>query len=140
MSWTVGLILNNILLKTEYYKKIANLNFMSSVSLNEHIGINYFKWVVKNTYFKFFNQKIKFNNKKTELTKMRKEMTIAEISHLIGFIFMSIIAFYKGISDNYLFGLTIMILNVIMNLYPILLQQVNKRRIDKLVNRQIPTQ
>jgi len=102
-------------------------------NLNKIIGLGYFKWIVKNTFFKFFNQKIKLKNKKTELSEIRKEMTIAEISHLIGFIFVTVIALYKSVSINYLFGLTIMIVNILMNLYPSLLQQENKRRIDKLI-------
>lgn len=138
-SWIVGMILNSMLVKTEYYKKISNLNFIKSKTLNKNIGIQYFKWIVKNTFFKFFNQKIKLENKKTELTEVRREMTIAEISHLIGFIFVTFIAIYKSVSHNYLFGLTIMVINILMNLYPSLLQQENKRRIDKLIKRQIKT-
>ncbi len=139
ISWIVGLVLNSILVKTEYYKKISNLNFIESKTLNKKIGIEYFKWIVKNTFFKFFNNKIKFENKKTELTEVRREMTISEISHLIGFIFVTFIAIYKSISNNYLFGLTIMVVNILMNLYPSLLQQENKRRIDKLSKRQVKT-
>jgi len=136
ISWIVGMILNSILVKTEYYKKLSNLNFITSKALNKNIGIEYFKWIVKNSFFKFFNQKIKLKNKKTELTEIRKEMTLAEISHLIGFIFVTFFAIYKSITHNYLFGLTIMIVNILMNLYPSLLQQENKRRIDKLIKRQ----
>jgi hypothetical protein len=123
-------------MKTEYYKKISNLNFIEGKVLNKSIGIEYFKWIVKNTFFKFFNQKIKLKNKKTELTEIRREMTIAEISHLIGFIFVTFFALYKVVLGNYLFGLTIMVVNILMNLYPSLLQQENKRRIDKLIRRQ----
>ena len=103
------MILNSILVKTEYYKKLSNLNFITSKALNKNIGIEYFKWIVKNSFFKFFNQKIKLKNKKTELTEIRNEMTLAEISHLIGFIFVTFFAIYKSITHNYLFGLTIMV-------------------------------
>ena len=137
ISWIVGMILNSILLKTKYYKKLSNLNFVTNKMLNKCIGIEQFKWVVKNTFFKFFNQKIKLKDKKVELTEIRKEMTIAEISHLIGFIFVIFFAVYKGFTHNYLFGLIIMIVNIFMNLYPSLLQQENKRRIDKLIKRRI---
>ncbi|MBB4119623.1 cytochrome b561 [Mesonia hippocampi] len=139
ISWIVGMILNSIIVKTEYYEKLSHLNFIESKNLNKKIGIGYFKWIVKNTFFKFFNQKIKLENKNVELTEIRKEMTIAEISHLIGFIFVTGFAVYKSFTHNLLFGLTIMIANTLMNLYPLLLQQENKRRIDKLINRQIKT-
>ncbi len=134
VSWIIGMIFNSILMKTEYYQKLSNLNFIKSRNLNKIIGIEYFKWIVKNSFFKFFNQKIKVNNKKTtDLTEIRKEMTMAEISHLIGFLFVTVIALYKSISQNYLFGLTLMVINILMNLYPALLQQENKRRIDRLI-------
>lgn len=136
ISWMVGMILNSLLVKTEYYKKLSNLNFIKSKTLNESIGIKYFKWIVKNTFFKFFNQNIKLKNKKTDLTEIRNEMTLAEISHLIGFVFVIIFAIYKSFSVSLVFGLTIMIANILMNLYPSLLQQENKRRIDKLIKRQ----
>lgn len=129
------MLLNFILMKTGYCHKISNLNFTE----NKNIGIEYFKWIVKNSFFKFFNPKIKVDNKKTDLTEIRKEMTIAEISHLIAFIFVTVIALYMSILHNYLFGLTIMIVNVLMNLYPSLLQQENKRRIDKIIKRQRKT-
>lgn len=57
ISWIVGMIINAILLKTEFYKKISNLNFITSETINKNIGINYFKWIVKNTFFKFLTKK-----------------------------------------------------------------------------------
>jgi len=92
ISWIVGMILNSILMRTEYYKKLSNLNFIKSKTLNKNIGIKYFKWIVKNTFFKFFNQKIKLENRDADLTEIRNEMTLSEISHLIGFIFVTIFA------------------------------------------------
>ena len=137
ISWIVGMILNSILVKTEFYKKLSNFNFIPSKTLNKFIGIDYFKWIVKNTFFKFFNQKIKLKNNKADLTEIRNEMTIAEISHLIGFIFVTVFAIYNSFIVNIVFGLTMMIPNILINLYPSLLQQENKRRIDKLINRKI---
>ena len=139
ISWIVGMIINSILVKTEYYEKVSNLNFIKSKSLNKNIGINYFKWIVKNSFFKFFNQKIKIKDKKTELDEIRKEMTLAEISHLIGFVFVTFFAVYKSITHELLFGLIIMIVNILMNLYPTLLQQENKRRIDPIIKKQKKT-
>ena len=139
ISWIVGMVFNGILMKTEYYEKVSNLNFIKNQQLNKRIGIKYFKWIVKNTFFKFFNQKIKLENKSADLTEIRREMTLSEISHLIGFVFVVIVAIYKTISTGILFGLTMMVPNILMNLYPSLLQQENKRRIDKILNRKIET-
>lgn len=135
ISWLVGMILNAILMKTAYYDNLSNLNFIRSKNLNKKIGLKPFKWMVKNTFFKYFNQKIKVENQNVDLTKIRKEMTFSEISHLIGFAFVTIIAFFKIFSVGLIFGLTIMIPNTLMNLYPSLLQQENKRRIDILIKK-----
>ncbi len=135
ISWIVGIIINAILSKTKYYQRIANLNFIKSKALNKNIGIKYFKWIVKNTFFKFFNQKINLENKKVDLTEIRNEMTLSEISHLIGFIFVTIFATYQCFNLSIVFGITMMIPNILMNLFPSLLQQENKRRIDKILNR-----
>jgi hypothetical protein len=135
ISWIVGMILNAILIKMVNYDKLSNLNFIRSKNLNEKIGLKPFKWLIKNTFLKFFNQKIKVENQNDDLTEIRKEMTFSEISHLIGFAFVTIFAFYKIFSVGLIFGLTMMIPNTLMNLYPSLLQQENKRRIDILIRR-----
>ena len=136
ISWIIGMLINSLLKRTENYKKLSNLNFIPSSTLNKSIGLIYFKWTVKNTFFKFFNQKIKLNTKTTDLNEIRHEMTLAEVSHLIGFIFVVVVAVYMSFSKGIFFGISIMIANIFMNLYPSLLQQENKRRIDRLIRKQ----
>lgn len=138
ISFMVGMIINAFLRKTEFYKAtLSNLNFIKSERLNKAIGLAGFKWIIKNTFLKFFNQKLKLNRKaeKSDLYKLRKEMTISEVDHLIGFVFVSIFALVKFYNHNFLFGLIIMLVNIVMNLYPSLLQQENKRRIDKFLQK-----
>ena len=138
ISFIVGIAVNAILRRTEFYKRsLTNLNFVTSEKLNKVIGIGIFKWVVKNTFFKYFNQSLTLKKRieKTDLVKLRDEMTAAEISHLIAFLFVTFFAFAKFYNLNFLFGLTIMIVNVLMNLYPSLLQQENKRRIDRFIKK-----
>ena len=137
ISWIVGMVFNGILMKTKYYEKVSNLNFIKNKRLNKRIGIKYFKLIVKNTFFKFFNQKIKLEIKNADLTEIRREMTLSKISHLIGFVFVVIVAIHKSITTGIIFGLTMMVPNILMNLYPSLLQQENKRRIDKILNRKL---
>ena len=136
-SWIVGMMLNGVLRKKEYYNKLSNLNLIKNGSINKKIGLGIFKWVVKNTFFKYFNQNLTLKNKIdiASLNQLRTEMTFSEISHLIGFGFMAIVAFTQFIYGNYSFGLMIMIVNICMNLYPSLLQQENKKRIDRLMKR-----
>lgn len=132
------MILGAVVRKTKFYnKRLSNLNFIRSEKINKIIGINVLKWIVVHTVFKYFNQRLKLKTRieNSSLYNLRHEMTISEIDHLIGFVFVSVFAFAKIITLNYLFAFVILLVNVVMNFYPSLLQQENKRRIDKLINR-----
>lgn len=133
-SWMLGIVCNSLFSNTLFYKQLSNLNFISSKRINQYIGLKYFKWVVKNTAFRFFNQKIKLGNGNTDLNFIRNEMFLAEISHLIGFLFVAVIAVFFSFKVSFTFGLSIMVPNILLNLYPSLLQQENKRRIDRLLS------
>lgn len=140
ISFIVGMIVSTVLRKTRFYdNELSNLNFIKSEKANKWFGVDIVKWTVKNTPFKYFNQKLQLKNKaeKTDLHKLRKEMTSSEIDHLIGFIFVTLFALVKFYTTEWLFGLTIMIVNILMNLNPSLLQQQNKRRIDKLIKKPV---
>lgn len=136
ISFLVGMIVNAALRKTAFYNnRLSNLNFIRHETLNRFIGVGVFKWIVKNTFFKFFNQKLTLKRKieKADLILLRQEMTMSEIDHLIGFVFVAFFALVKFYNHHFLFGCIIMLVNVWMNLYPSLLQQQNKRRIDALL-------
>ena len=137
ISWIVGMVLNGFLAKEESYKRLTNLNFITNYTTNKRIGLGVFKWIVKNTFFKYFNPKLKLKNKinRADLLELRNEMTFSEISHLIGFGFVGVIALFKFMNGSYIFGITLLIVNILLNLYPSLLQQENKRRIDQILAR-----
>ncbi len=70
-----------------------------------------------------------------DLLKLRDEMTKAEIGHLIGFFVVLIWAVYKSMTASLLLGLVVLLVNVLFNLYPVLLQQENKKKIDIILER-----
>ena len=133
------MIIHAVLKKTEFYnKRLSNLDFVENEKLNKYIGVEIIKWIVKNTPFKYFNQTIKIKGKieKTGLIKLREDMTSSEISHLIGFAFVLIVALVIFFKTKFFLGMVIILtVNILMNLYPSLLQQQNKRRIDKLLKK-----
>ncbi|WP_339923127.1 hypothetical protein [uncultured Cyclobacterium sp.] len=122
-------------MKSNHYQKLSKLNFIENKALNKNLGLPYFKWIVKNTPFKFFNPNMRLKAKVEyiELVKLRKEMTFSEISHLGAFLFVGGFALVKIVYGQYLFSFIIMLANTFMNLYPSLLQQENKRRLDRLM-------
>ncbi len=135
ISWIVGMVINAVLMKSNHYQKLSKLNFIENKALNKNLGLPYFKWIVKNTPFKFFNPNMRLKAKVEyiELVKLRKEMTFSEISHLGAFLFVGGFALVKIVYGQYLFSFIIMLANTFMNLYPSLLQQENKRRLDRLM-------
>ena len=136
ISWMVGMIVNSFLRKTQFYRDhLFNLNFIRNEQLNLMIGLPICKWVIKNTIFSFFNQKLTIKKRidRAGFVKLKEEMTMAEIDHLIGFVFVSVFAVFHFYHGRVALGLTIMTMNTLLNLYPSLLQQANKRRIDKLI-------
>ncbi|MBS1652345.1 MAG: hypothetical protein JSU07_10075 [Bacteroidetes bacterium] len=138
ISFIVGMIMTALIRKTNFYNKtLSNLNFIKNDTINTLIGVGAIKWIVKNTFFKFLNPKIKIDRKLniSYLSSLRSEMTKAEIDHIFAFIFVLIFVFLKIYRQEYLFALIIFLVNIIMNLYPSLLQQQNKRRLDQLINR-----
>jgi len=134
-SWLVGILMNGLLKNTAFYKKLSNLHFINSKKLNKALGLGAFKWTVKNTFFKYFNQnlKVKGQIEISDIEALKREMTSAEIGHLTAFVLVSVFALVKSVNVHYSFGIIMMLLNILLNLYPSLLQQENKRRIDRLL-------
>lgn len=135
VSWMVGIIGGALLLRTRCFAALSRLNFIPGKAFNRALGIAQFKWIVKNSPFRFLNQSIRVAGSGTDLTVVRHQMTVAEINHLIAFLFVLLAALYQTFHVSLVFGVIMMIPNMLLNGYPSLLQQDNKRRIDQLLNR-----
>jgi len=139
-SWIFGMLLYLPIRNTSFHDRaLCNLNFIQSEELQNRIGLEAFKWVVKNTFFKLFNPKLNLQrnsrNQEHDLKHLRVEMVSAELSHLIAFILICIVSVLVGLIQSIWFGFTLLVVNILMNLYPVLLQQRNKRRIDRFLNK-----
>jgi hypothetical protein len=95
------------------------------------------KWGARNTPFKFFNPAIQLSNSAglERLQDVRLQMTYAEVGHLVAFLAVLSFAVFAMWHGKALFAGVLMVTNVFLNLHPSLLQQENKRRIDRLVAR-----
>ena len=123
---------------TNFYKtRLSNLNFVKSDIINQMLGVGLVKWIVKNTFFKYLNPNLRFDKKSniSQIKTIRNDMIKAEIDHLFAFLFVSIFMFSAINNHKFLSALIILFTNIIMNLNPSLLQQQNKRRIDKLLSK-----
>jgi hypothetical protein len=138
MSFIVGMILNVLIKKSDFnQEKLSNLNFVKSETPNKFLGVGVIKWIVKNTFFKFLNPALKVEKKMnlSDLREIRNAMTKAEIDHLFAFAFVMLFVIYALVTQKCLLAFILLVVNVIMNLCPSLLQQQNKRRLDILMRR-----
>jgi len=138
ISFIVGMIMTALIRNTNFYKtSLYSLNFIKSDLTNQIIGVGIVKWIVKNTLFKYLNPKLKFDRKmsNSDIKIIRAEMTKSEIDHLFAFLFVSIFMFVAIYNQKFLSAFIILVINILMNLHPSLLQQQNKRRIDKLLSK-----
>lgn len=128
-------LINGLFEKKEVYKKVSNIQFLKKDFSYKIIGIKYIKWLVSKTIWKKANPQIKSKAKPklNDLIVLRHEMTKAEISHLIAFVLVIIFSFFIWKRFNAKFMIILIMLNILFNLYPALLQQFNKKRIDKLI-------
>ncbi|MCH8568714.1 MAG: hypothetical protein LAT67_10640 [Balneolales bacterium] len=132
------MIITSLVRNTTFYEtRLSNLNLIKSDLINKIFGVGVIKWVVKNTFFKYLNPKLKFDRKVSisEIKNIRNDMTKSEIDHLFAFLFVSLFMFVAIYNQEYLSASIILLINVLMNLDPSLLQQQNKRRIDKLLSK-----
>lgn len=136
ISWIIGASINNLIKKKVLYKHLSFMHWIKSDTVNRVLGIYVLKFLVTHTWYRRFVPGPKASGKSSipELLKMRQSMTDSEIGHLIGFIVILItvlVLWITGFQQKFIPFLLAM--NVFLNLYPSLLQQFNKNRIDQIM-------
>ena len=137
ISYGIGAIFTSFLKSSGLIKHLSNLNFISD-DITKKLGVLHFGWVVKNSFMRIFNKEVYLKGKrdKESLLKLIDEMTAAEVGHLIGFVVLLILNIYMFLSGvDPIYAAVFALINIVFNLYLVFLQQFNKRRICKVVER-----
>lgn len=132
----VGGLAVEALKKSPDYVRLSNFRFIKNDRTYDLIGVWLIKWAVSKTFWRHFNKKLTLSSGTdlAGLKAMRMEMTNAEIGHLVGLIAQTLLVLVLFILDQSSTLIAILIfLNIILNLYPALLQQQNKARLDRLI-------
>ena len=133
----IGMLINNAIKHKPFYTSLTNFNFVESEKANKLLGVLVLKYIILHSFWGKFNPLLTIKEKNREtLVQLRKEMTYAEISHLICFILILVllpVCYVLKFHDDIIIPL--FVCNIIFHLYPPLLQQYNKRRLDKVINR-----
>jgi hypothetical protein len=134
ISWLIGMVITALFSKSDFYQqRLSTLNFIKDEKINEMLGLKPFKWIIMHSIFKYLNPKLSINKRifVRELGEYRSEMTKAEFNHNFAFLFMGFVILIKIFQGFYMFAIVMLLVNILINLYPSLLQQQNKRRIDR---------
>ena len=135
MSYAIGQIIADVLVKRNKVTWFENQNYIGD-QLTSSIGVLAFGWLIRHSFMGWFNKKLRLKSSASldDLKRLKQEMGYAEAGHLVAFyvlLAVNLIFIYLGLEWWYI--LIFLILNVIFNLYLVLLQQYNKRRVQKLI-------
>lgn len=113
------------------YYKINNIKVVTS--LYRILGVEYFRFLL----LKFFwgkekNRKKYFSGNKTGLENFETQTRQSEFSHLASFITVAIVSFYILLKGQTAIFYVSSLINVIGNLYPIVLQRNHRIQIERL--------
>ncbi|MGQ2982466.1 glycosyl-4,4'-diaponeurosporenoate acyltransferase CrtO family protein [Flavobacterium sp.] len=134
----VGLLINNAIKHTGFYKRLSHFNFVTSEKANRYLGVLYFRQILVRSFWRHLNPALKLTQRpdRQKLRSLRNEMTYAEISHLFAFLLVAAVAIASKVWHYREQGISALIIsNIVFHLYPALVQQYNKRRLDRIIKR-----
>ena len=121
------------LLPTSYYK-ITNKRLVTKIY--DFWGVKYFRFFLLLTFWKSKEkQKTFFNGTKEGLRQFTFALNQAEFGHLGAFIFIQIYGIAMFLKGEFLVFMILSIINIIFNLYPIILQRKHRVRIQGILER-----
>lgn len=136
LSFIFGMIGNSLLRRLDVYQRFRNWYLFSGLKAYEMLGVLWFRKFLLATPLRLFNSEIRFSKNRSleTLDAIRQHMTGAEVAHWFGFVAMLALNFVAWWRRGFAMGLAFLILNVLGNLYPCLLQQYNRRRLAKVMD------
>lgn len=119
-----------------FFYSAKNFEITKNIGFYKLLKLDLFTYCVKNTFFRHCNTKIKITKKPTiqEIYKLLNEITISELCHFFGFIFVLIYQIVTLILSLYEMFFSSILFNTIFNVYPILLQERNKLRLRNFLS------
>lgn len=132
-----GLWIAEILRKqnASFFYFVKNFELTSNAVFYKHLRIDFFVYCIKKTFFRHCNTKIKISKKPdiNEIDKLLNEITISELCHFFGFLFVGISQIAALFLGLYIIFFSAFLFNTIFNIYPVLLQERNKLRLRDLI-------
>lgn len=128
-----GLWIAEILRKqnASFFYSVKNFAITKNIDFYKRLKLDFFVYCIKNTFFKHCNIKIRISKKPniSEIDKLLNEITISELCHFFGFVFVVVFQITALFLGLYIMLFSSFLFNTIFNVYPVLLQERNKLRL-----------
>ena len=124
-------------MKLSLHDSITKLVMIKDPIWNKFFGVTIFKQLIPKTPLKLGSMKIKIDRLCIEeLRRVDNEILKSDVCRFYGFIFSQLFAYgYLIFINSISVDVVMTILNIPMNLYPVLLQQMNRHRIFTLIDK-----
>lgn len=101
------------------------------------LRVDLFRQILLATLWKSQKQRQKyFNGKKTGISDLAEQSMKSEFGHILPFIFLTMVSIYLLFIGQVSLGIVTFVINVIGNLYPVILQRHHRMRIQVITARQ----
>lgn len=136
ISYAIGQIIADILIKKQNVTWFEDHNYIRDKT-TRWLGVLAFGWLIRHTFMGWFNKKLRLKSSANieDLKILKTEMGYAEAGHLVAFYFLLLVNIWLIFYGcEWWYVLTFFMVNLVFNMYLVLLQQYNKRRITRLLN------
>lgn len=116
------------------YYQIKNPKWLKKTYLI--LGVKYFRFFLVIFFWgKKNNQKKYFDGRKGGLQNLIYQSKQSEFGHFASFVFILAVSVFMIFKSFFLLALFTSMINLIFNLYPVILQRMHRMRIDRIKNR-----
>jgi hypothetical protein len=119
----------------DFYYDVENISFQKSLYKYLHVE-KFRKFLLATVWRKKEMQKTHFDGTKSGIDNLILQSKKSEFGHLVPFIILTCIVFYWVVIGKWEVAIWTFIINVIFNLYPIILQRHHRMRIRLIRQRQ----
>ena len=97
------------------------------------LGVRLFKRLLVRGPFSGLNSKIHYSGDRSSLKQLLGPMRDAEAAHLLVFLIVALAAGYAGVMGWWDLVVQLLSLNILLNIYPIMVQRLNRARLDRIL-------
>jgi hypothetical protein len=94
-------------------------------------GLQAFRWLLLHSPFGWINPNMHLNSR-TDCDRLLREMNAAEGVHCLAGVLQLALAIWYAAGDFAVYGYTLLLLDIPLNLYPIMLQRWNRGRVSRI--------